>query len=282
MSESKVTSPPDAPQPREGDDVDALLSEAESLARSITEDTDVESPGSAETGVASTDERDATEAASEDRSEAQQQVVEEDDAPQSVKDLPSADDETASQRVEGRHAADVASAEPLATLDHPEAAESAPAESAPVEAAEPEAPVSADVTQAESDATPDTTPDVDSAPEGDTSNTAPADTTASASQQDAADPVAAESPLESGRWRSVLAATGRAAGGIVRATIAIPPRVAASVFTVLDWPFAWIPQPIKSYLGIIGLITLIMGLVAWFLPGLLESNPYVDMPRYAQ
>jgi hypothetical protein len=55
-------------------------------------------------------------------------------------------------------------------------------------------------------------------------------------------------------------------------------RATATAFLVLDRPFANVPRRAKKLLGIIGLITLLTGVAAWVLPGMLEHNPYEHLP----
>ncbi len=74
-----------------------------------------------------------------------------------------------------------------------------------------------------------------------------------------------------GTWRRRMGTAGgrlarRMPGGIV------------GFFLLLDRPFAGVPATAKRMIGGVAVVTLLMGLLAWLLPGLLESNPYAEVP----
>lgn len=56
------------------------------------------------------------------------------------------------------------------------------------------------------------------------------------------------------------------------------PGGVVGVFVFLDRPFAGLSPTIKQALGYVALVTILMGIASLLLPGLLESNPYVQIP----
>lgn len=52
------------------------------------------------------------------------------------------------------------------------------------------------------------------------------------------------------------------------------------LFVILDKPFAKLSPNTKKYMGLAGLVTVVMGGLMWVLPKLLDSNPYLDMPPF--
>ncbi len=50
------------------------------------------------------------------------------------------------------------------------------------------------------------------------------------------------------------------------------------VFVLLDRPFAGLSPTTKQALGYVALVTILMGIASLVVPGLLESNPYAEIP----
>ena len=68
----------------------------------------------------------------------------------------------------------------------------------------------------------------------------------------------------------------RAAVGLVTA----PPRVVAGLLVWADRPFAKLSTGSKKRIGIVAIVTLVMGVLSVVLPMLVNGNPYTDMKRY--
>lgn len=72
-------------------------------------------------------------------------------------------------------------------------------------------------------------------------------------------------------WRRKLSTAGvrlahRMPGGLV------------GVFVLFDRPFAGLSPATKQAIGYVAIVTILMGIASLVLPGLLESNPYVQIP----
>ena len=100
-------------------------------------------------------------------------------------------------------------------------------------------------------------------------------TEASSSDGDDSATPPSEAPLSKGRKR--LRAAFRAAR-----TVALFPLTATiEILILIDKPFARLRPTTKLVLGLMGLVSLIMGIAAFFLPKLLASNPYTSIPPYS-
>jgi len=69
--------------------------------------------------------------------------------------------------------------------------------------------------------------------------------------------------------------------GMAKAIALAPVKAAIAVVVFIDKPFAGLSATTKLALGLIGLISLIMGVAAIFLPKLLQSNPFEQVGPYA-
>jgi hypothetical protein len=69
--------------------------------------------------------------------------------------------------------------------------------------------------------------------------------------------------------------------GMAKAIALAPVKAAIAVVVFIDKPFAGLSATTKLALGLIGLISLIMGVAAIFLPKLLQSNPFEHVGPYA-
>lgn len=69
--------------------------------------------------------------------------------------------------------------------------------------------------------------------------------------------------------------------GMAKAVALAPVKATISVVVLIDKPFAGLSATTKLALGLIGLVSLIMGIAAIFLPKLLQSNPFENIAPYA-
>ncbi|OWY70759.1 hypothetical protein B7486_14230 [cyanobacterium TDX16] len=69
--------------------------------------------------------------------------------------------------------------------------------------------------------------------------------------------------------------------GMTKAIALAPVKATIAVVVLIDKPFAGLGATTKLALGLIGLISLIMGVAAIFLPKLLQSNPFEHVGPYA-
>ena len=69
--------------------------------------------------------------------------------------------------------------------------------------------------------------------------------------------------------------------GMTKAIALAPVKATIAVVVLIDKPFAGLSATTKLALGLIGLISLIMGVAAIFLPKLLQSNPFEHVGPYA-
>ncbi|GMU33080.1 MAG: hypothetical protein HS101_08820 [Planctomycetia bacterium] len=69
--------------------------------------------------------------------------------------------------------------------------------------------------------------------------------------------------------------------GMTKAIALAPVKATIAVLVLIDKPFAGLSATTKLALGLIGLISLIMGVAAIFLPKLLQSNPFEHVGPYA-
>lgn len=84
-------------------------------------------------------------------------------------------------------------------------------------------------------------------------------------------------PARSVGWRRFP----RAIFSITKAIALAPVKATISVVVLIDKPFAGLSVTTKLALGLIGLVSLIMGVAAIFLPKLLQSNPFEHVGPYA-
>lgn len=76
-----------------------------------------------------------------------------------------------------------------------------------------------------------------------------------------------------------LAAFGRA---ILRAMMAVPIAIVNLILRLIvlvDRPFAALASETKLRIGLLGLVTIFMGISAWVLPRITDHNPYLTMDR---
>lgn len=69
--------------------------------------------------------------------------------------------------------------------------------------------------------------------------------------------------------------------GMTKAIALAPVKATIAAVVLIDKPFAGLSATTKLALGLIGLISLIMGVAAIFLPKLLQSNPFEHVGPYA-
>lgn len=63
----------------------------------------------------------------------------------------------------------------------------------------------------------------------------------------------------------------------VRGLVILCLNAVLSVVSVMDWPFRSLSGEFKRAVGLCGIVTLVMGVAAWILPLLLDSNPFEGM-----
>lgn len=69
---------------------------------------------------------------------------------------------------------------------------------------------------------------------------------------------------------------------VMTAALLAPPRALGLVFVLLDRPFSRVPDHIKFVLGVVGLISLLMGGVAFMAPKMFAKNPYAEMKPHRE
>lgn len=80
----------------------------------------------------------------------------------------------------------------------------------------------------------------------------------------------------SGRLRRLKVALG-----VARSVALFPLKATIATLILIDKPFKRLRPTTKLVLGLMGLVSLLMGLAAIFLPKLLASNPYESIPPYS-
>lgn len=60
------------------------------------------------------------------------------------------------------------------------------------------------------------------------------------------------------------------------------PNICIRLLMLVDWPFRGMSPGVKNALGVIGLITMLMGGVAMVAPSMMKHNPYAAMPPFPQ
>ncbi len=85
-------------------------------------------------------------------------------------------------------------------------------------------------------------------------------------------PLATARPAARGSCRDFCRAVPSAA-------LLVIPRFLTRLLAIIDRPFAQLPPTTKRCIGYVAIATLLVGISSFFLPALLEKNPYLD---YAQ
>lgn len=67
-----------------------------------------------------------------------------------------------------------------------------------------------------------------------------------------------------------------------RTVVFAVPNICIRLLMLLDWPFRQMSPGVKNALGVIGLITMMMGGVAMVAPSMMKHNPYAAMPPFSQ
>jgi len=45
----------------------------------------------------------------------------------------------------------------------------------------------------------------------------------------------------------------------------MPVRIAVGLVNLFDWPFYWVPRPVKNFLGYLAVSTFLLGIIVWIL-----------------
>jgi hypothetical protein len=76
----------------------------------------------------------------------------------------------------------------------------------------------------------------------------------------------------------VVGAVARAVVGRAKSCGRVAARAPTIVLAVLDRPFAGVSPRAKLHVGMVGIITLVMGIVLWLLPSVTQRNRYAEIP----
>lgn len=111
----------------------------------------------------------------------------------------------------------------------------------------------------------------------------PSADTASAVDGDAEDAgQAAAAPPIRRRAMQVAGAAIRLVRRMLPVLLFKPPNMILGVFVLLDRPFSGLSQVAKHRIGLVAVVTVIMGALSFLLPILFGGNPYTDIPAYAE
>lgn len=102
--------------------------------------------------------------------------------------------------------------------------------------------------------------------------TSTSDATANAGSEAKAKP-----PRKSSAFQRLLGALLRTAKRTMQGGMAIVSGTMVRMLGAIDWPFRSLSPRFKNALGLMGVVTLIMGALAWVLPGMMQSNPFAGM-----
>mgnify|MGYP001496021029 CR=1 FL=1 len=78
-------------------------------------------------------------------------------------------------------------------------------------------------------------------------------------------------------FKVVLKAAARSTIGVIKLCVIGIVHAGFRTIEILDYPFRNLSPFAKQIIGLAGFVTLAMGVAAWFLPGLLTSNPFESM-----
>lgn len=275
MAESPNKPNPDQPPLTIGDqEIERLLQQAESLTHEIVEGVGAEASPDAPTGNPAGQLGDAEpdpEAAVELVTQDVAQLVADVSEPPAAPPAESFDAKAVDSESDGGM-----------TANEPEAAESVAAVDQDVEAADDDAAIeSAEANDADELAPIESgTPD---AAATEAIGVAAAIEQSSAPQPDSPLPPTAPAADDSVPPRRTFAGLMKHAAIYAARTIVFAvPNICIRLLMLLDWPFRGMSPGVKNALGVIGLITMMMGGVAMVAPSMMKHNPYAAMPPYPQ
>ncbi|MFQ5424560.1 MAG: hypothetical protein ACE5F9_11340 [Phycisphaerae bacterium] len=297
MAESEDNTTPE-PVPLADADVDRLLREAEVLTEEIVSETGAERPdpdGAAD--AAGTIEAGDAIAAVED---AEQKILQLEDVLGAADEAASTSQVAAETDDESPPVVDQVARAPTSEPGEEYSPESSPsAPDAPTEGPAPSGPqvehnesgvdisASPEGADAASLMPPLTAPesDTDAGAEPDTpvaadDNTADNPDDEGSTETDVAVDESASVPAAKRTIRQVAVAALRAGRRVFLTAMLALPNAFLRTLIVLDRPFAGLSPQAKRRIGLIGLVTLLMGLASILLPSLLHHNPYADIGPY--
>ncbi len=275
MPESPNNPNPDQPPLTIGDqEIERLLQQAESLTHEIVEGVGAEASPDAPTGNPAGQLGDAEpdpEAAVELVTQDVAQLVADVSEPPAAPSAESFDAEAIDAEADGAEAA-----------NGPEAAESVAAVDQDVEATEDDAAIeSAEANEAD-ELVPIESGTSDAPATESLVVAAVVEQSASPQPESPLLPVAPEPDNSVPPRRPFAGLMKHAAIYTARTIVFAVPNICIRLLMLLDWPFRGISPGFKNALGVIGLITMLMGGVAMVAPSMMKHNPYAAMPPFPQ
>lgn len=93
----------------------------------------------------------------------------------------------------------------------------------------------------------------------------------------ATEPTTGKPEPKAGGLKKKLSGSVRMTLRFFKSCIAVALNCMLLTLSVLDWPFRSMSHRLKGAIGLIGLVTLVMGIMSWVLPGMMHENPFEHM-----